>query len=242
MDAADAKCYQKNMLDISQEPGLLVRLLLRNAAVARLATLLPPSGEPYASLVLLAVDQRARPLLLLSDLAEHTRNLAADSRCSLLVEEPEALDDPLVAARAGLQGSLAPVEDPRALARYVMRHPSAAAYAGFRDFHLYRMEPRRAHLVAGFGRIHWLDAGDVLLDDAEPLAEAEAGIVEHMNEDHADAIDLIAARLLRLPAGGWKMTGVDPEGADLRRGGERARIPFPVKVEDAAGCRQAAGR
>lgn len=235
-------------------PARMVRGLARAADRAALATRLAPSdrssgggagGEPYASLVLIALDHAGRPRLLLSDLADHTRNLKADPAASLLIDGTGGLAEPLTGPRASLQGRIAPVaaaERPALLARFVARHPSAALYAGFGDFDLYRLAPTAAHLVAGFGRIHWVRAVDGLLFDtagAEPLAEAEAEIVAHMNGDHLDAVALYANVLLDRPGAGWRMTGVDPEGCDLRRGGEVARLPFDTPVADAEGARAA---
>jgi putative heme iron utilization protein len=218
-----------------------VRGLLRRAGTGTLASALARdrSGWPYPSLVLLTVDHAGQPLLLLSDLADHTANLKADPRLGLLVGEVAGLDDPLTGPRAGILGTIEPAEDPALLERVVRRHPGAAGYAGFADFRLYRLHVARAHLVAGFGRIHWLDATELLFDTAghEALAAAEAGIVAHMNEDHLDAIAVIAARILGRPGEGWSMTGVDPEGCDLRRGPDLARVAFEKPVHDAETCR-----
>lgn len=214
---------------------------MRRLTRAALATLEAEGGAPYASLVMVAVDHDAAPLLLLSDLADHTRNLKADPRASLLFDGTVDRAVPLAGERASVQGRLERVRDDRLLARYVARHPDAEAYASFGDFNLYRMAVERAHLVAGFGRIRWVPADLVLYDagGAEALAAAEPGIVGHMNEDHADAVQLYAGRLLGRGGGepGWRLTGVDPEGADLRRGGETARLPFDEAVRDAEGAR-----
>jgi putative heme iron utilization protein len=148
-------------------------------------------------------------------------------------------------------GALYPVADDalagRLTARFLARHPGARAYAQFKDFRVFRMAVERAHLVAGFGRIHWLEADGILFDagDCAALAEAEAAIVGHMNEDHAEALCLIAERLLGLAQpktaedGAWVMTGIDPEGVDLRRGAQLARAEFDEPVRDAAGARAA---
>ena len=229
----------------SQTPGAAVRRLLRGVDRAALATRLPEGagtpepgsgGWPYASLVLLAVDQTAAPLLLISDLAEHTKNIRADPRVALLVDGTAGLADPLTGARASLLGQAVPCADASALARYVARHPSAAGYAGFRDFHLFRVTVTAAHLVAGFGRIHWAAAAEILDRPAPALVEAEAEILAHMNADHADALDLMA-RAGGLEGQGWRMTGIDPEGIDLRRAGAVARIDFGTRVEDAGAAR-----
>jgi putative heme iron utilization protein len=215
-------------------PAENARRLMRAADRAALATLL--DGAPYASLVLTACDQRGAPLLLISRLAQHTMNLDRDPRLSLLFDGTQGLDDPLTGARVSLQGSAERVSDPALLARYVARHPSAEGYVGFADFGLFRVAPERAHLVAGFGRIHW--AEDLLVPRAPQLEAAEAEILAHMNADHAAALDLCATRLAGSQSGsGWRLTGIDPEGVDLRRGGAVARIDFAARVADPATAR-----
>ncbi|MGH7092633.1 MAG: HugZ family protein, partial [Stellaceae bacterium] len=211
------------------DPSAAARRLVRGRAHATLATSL--DGRPYASLVATACDIAGNPLLLLSDLAQHTRNLATDPRVSLLFEDTAGHDDPLAGPRLSLLGRIEAVDDAAARARFVARHPSAAAYAGFGDFRPYRVTAERGHLVAGFGRIEWIDGAALRADgDADALAAAEAEIVAHMNADHDDAVTLYAARLLRRPGAGWTMTGIDPEGIDLRRGGECGRLDFPAPV------------
>lgn len=229
-------------------PGAIVRGLLRAADRATLATVLAGNegaagshsaadGWPYASLVLLAVDHDASPLLLVSTLAEHTRNLLSDPRGALLVDGTAGLEEPLTGARATVLGRFQRDDDPDRRARYLRRHPSAAAYAGFGDFAVWRMTVERAHLVAGFGRIHWTGAAAVLGDAGLPLAGREADVVAHMNEDHADAVQLYARVLLGLDGDGWVMTGCDADGVDLRCGGRVARLPFDSPVRDAEAAR-----
>jgi putative heme iron utilization protein len=216
-------------------PAETARRLLRSRDRATLATL--HKGWPYASLVLVAVDPEARPLLLLSALAEHTKNLARDRRASLLFDATTGLVDPLTGPRVTVMGEVEPVSDASLLQRYVSRHPSAARYAGFGDFRLYRLNPARAHLVAGFGRIDWIEADALLAAPAPALAAAAAEIVRHMNEDHAEALDFYAQNLLGQSGQGWRMTGIDPEGIDLRREGCVARLDFRAPVGDAEEAR-----
>lgn len=217
------------------EAATIARRLMRAQDRASLAT--SREGWPYVSLVLAALDHDASPLLLLSDLAEHTKNVKREPRASLLFDGTAGLDDPLTGPRVTVLGMLSPADDPRLLARFTARHPSAAAYAGFADFRLYRLAAERAHLVAGFGRIDWVEAV-ALLAPAEPaLMAAEADILRHMNADHAETVDLYAQRLLGLAGEGWRLTGVDPEGADLRHGGCVARLDFRAPVGDAEGAR-----
>ena len=158
---------------------------------------------------------------------------------SLLCDGTAGRDDPLTGPRVTVLGEFATTGDRRLLSRFTERHPSAAAYAGFGDFHLYRLTVRRAHLVAGFGRIEAI-AGEALLFPASPaLAGAEDEILRHMAAEHADAINLYANRLLGLPGSDWRLTGIDPEGIDLRRGGRVERLDFETPVSDASAARVA---
>lgn len=224
---------------MTDSPGARIRSLIRSTDRAVLSTTLIDGGAPYGSLVMMGCDMGASPLLLISDLADHTKNLKVSPVCSLLVDGTAGLEEPLTGARATLVGTAEPIEDDGLKARYVRRHPSASFFAGFGDFHLYRMTVDKAHIVAGFGRIHWVEASSVIQDTAPAtaLAEAEEDVVDHMNEDHGDAVGLYANRLLGLPGVGWRLTGVDPEGADLRRGGEIARIAFDKPAHDAESAR-----
>ena len=225
--------------------GQFCRGLMRRQGHAALATTL--AGAAYVSLVALACDIDASPLLLLSDLAQHSRNIAADGRVSLLFDgggdalpAQDAAGDPLAAPRLSLLGEAQRCGDDRALARFVARHPSASSYAGFADFHLYRVAIGRGHLVAGFGRISWVEPAELRFSGAaQSLADAEAEIVAHMNADHADALTLYATRLLGRAGDGWRMTGIDPEGIDLERSGDAARVDFAAPVLTPQAARRA---
>ncbi len=93
------------------------------------------------------------------------------------------------------------------------------------------MEIERGHLVAGFGRIEWIEASELLFaSDTRALAAAEPAIVAQINEVHSAAIAFYAQRVLGLAGDGWRMTGIDPEGADLRCAGDTARLDFPSPV------------
>jgi putative heme iron utilization protein len=210
-------------------PARIARRLLRREQRGTLATSM--WGAPYASLVLIAADLDASPLLLLSDLAQHSRNIAFDPRVSLLVDGTAGYRDPLTGPRLTVIGQARAVEDPRRLARFTAHHPTSAVYSGFADFRLYRVTIERGHLVAGFGRIHWIDGRDMLFAaDAAALAAAEPEILRHMNEHHADAVADYARGLLGREGADWRMAGIDPEGADLQRDGETARLDFPAPV------------
>jgi hypothetical protein len=219
-----------------------VRNLLRGLDRASLASALPGVDGavwPYASLVLVAVDHDLAPILLLSNLAEHTKAIAADSRVSLLFDGTAGLDQPLAGPRVSLLGRAARTNDERLKRRFLVHHPDAEMYAGFNDFHFYRVAPERAHLVGGFGKIRWFTMAELLpTPPSDALAESEAEIVDHMNKDHADAIRLYAEKLLGMPAGDWKMTGIDAEGIDLKFAGRVARLAFDIPISTAAEARK----
>jgi putative heme iron utilization protein len=219
-----------------------VRNLLRGLDRASLASALPGvagAAWPYASLVLVAVDHDLAPILLLSNLAEHTKAIAADSRVSLLFDGTAGLDQPLAGPRVSMLGRAARTNDERLKRRFLAHHPDAEMYAGFTDFHFYRVAPERAHLVGGFGKIRWFTMAELLpTPPSDALTESEAEIVDHMNTDHADALQLYAGKLLGLPGGDWRMTGIDTEGLDLRRAGRVARVAFEAPICNASEARK----
>jgi len=213
------------------DPGLAAKKLLREGRSGALATLDTGSGDPYCSLVNVATAVDGAPLLLLSKLALHTKNLLADARVSLMLDERKE-GDPLEGARVMLMGTCAKDSDPLSGLAYLRRHPEAEMFAGFADFGFYRMEIARAHLVAGFGRIVDLKPQDVRTDisDAGALVEAEVDAIAHMNADHADACRLYATRLLGASDGDWRCVGIDPEGLELQKGRTALRLSFPQRV------------
>jgi len=221
------------------DAGNAAKTLLREARSGALATLMPGSGDPYCSLVNVATAADGAPLLLLSRLALHTKNLLADPRASLMLDERKS-GDPLEGARIMLAGRIAVTDTPAHRARYLARHPDAYMFAGFGDFAFYRMTIGAAHLVAGFGRIDDLAPADVLIDvsDAAALLDAEPGAVKHMNDDHADTLRLYATRLLGAPDGAWRCVGCDPEGLDLQDGRAARRLRFPHRIITAEALRE----
>ncbi len=132
---------------------------------ASLATLDRDTAAPYASLVLMAMSAEGMPLLMISDLADHTQNLNADNRGALMLDgtnSPEDGKGALSGARLTIQGEIERDDREDSLKRFLARHSEAELYASFADFHVYRMIPKRFHLVAGYGRIIWLEADEVL--------------------------------------------------------------------------------
>jgi putative heme iron utilization protein len=216
------------------DAGRLARSLLRRSRQGALATLMAGSGDPYCSLVNIASHPDGSPILLISRLALHTRNILADARVSLMLDE-RAEGDPLEGARIMLAGRAEEAgADELAIVRrrYLNAHPSAEAFVDFKDFAFFRIRPSGTHLVAGFGRIVDLRPERFLTDisDAAALLEAEQDAVDHMNADHRDATRLYATRLLGAEALDWLCTGCDPGGLDLQAGSKTLRLDFPERV------------
>ncbi len=202
-------------------------------------------GHPFASVMPYALDDAGRPLFLISSMAMHTQNLEADPRASLLVTQPDWTGDPLAAGRLTLMGEARRVPDADAASardRYLARHERARYWADFEDFGLWRLEIADLYFVGGFAAMDWVTAADYAAAPPDPLADAAAGIVEHMNRDHADALVAYARHFGGEPADEATMVAVDRLGFKLRlRSGQRlssARIAFPREVTTAAQGRE----
>jgi heme oxygenase (biliverdin-IX-beta and delta-forming) len=214
-------------------PSRAVKSLLRRSRQGALATLMAGSGDPYCSLVNVASCSDGSPILLISRLAVHTKNLLADARVSLMLDE-RVEGDPLEGSRIMLSGHVEEVTSGRDVVRrrYLNAHPTAEAFVDFKDFSFFRIRPTGTHLVAGFGRILDLRPEQFLTDlsDAAALLEAEQSAIEHMNTDHQEALGLYATRLLGAASSDWRCSGVDPEGIDLQAGSKTLRLDFPDRV------------
>jgi heme iron utilization protein len=222
------------------------RTLLASSRTGALATVAVDGGFPFGSLVAYAVDGTGRPLLCLSDLAEHSRNLAADPRASLMASV-SGTGDPLALARVTVLGSVVELSgDDRsaALHTYQERHPDAF-YATFHDFRLYRLDVASVRYVGGFGRMSWVSADDHAGAEPDPLRPHVAGIVEHMNDDHADALIAYCRVFGGRPATERaEMVGVDRYGftmlaSDGASEQTAVRIPWGRRVDTVGEVRAA---
>ena len=198
---------------------------------------LDPPGFPFGSVVSFTLDDTGRPLMVISTMAEHTRNAAADGRASLLVAEPVPEGtDPLAAGRVTLVGTLSRVPDDEQQAatdRVVAALPGVGYYAGFTDFACWRLAVTHVRWVGGFGRMSWVGADDYAAAAVDPVLPHAAGVIEHMNDDHADAGVLICARQSgRGDLTAARMVGVDRFGGDYDATAADGRpvvvrVPFP---------------
>ncbi len=236
----------------------LARTLLDREVRSTLATL-TDDGYPYASVVSHATDVDGSPVVLISDMAEHTINARGDERASLLVAaSPSAAGDPLGEARCTLVGRLVrlaeagPVRD-----RYLARHPYASYYVDFTDFSFWRLDVERCRYVGGFGHMSWVGADAYRAAAVDPVAEVAAGVIEHMNDDHADANlmyvqvlaglgDAEAATLVGIDRYGLTLQATTPDGPRMARvgfgapltSGDEAR-PAVIELLNRARGRQA---
>lgn len=195
-----------------------------------------PAGYPYGSVASYGLDERGDPLFFVSLMAEHTQNALRDPRASLLVTEPVPDGaDPLASGRVTLMGEMRPVADEEREAvrdRYLAANPASAYYIDFGDFAFYRLHVESIRYVGGYGRMSWVDASSYAAAEADPLVDAAAGIIEHMNADHADAQVLYCRHLLgRTDTTEASMSAVDRYGFEMiavgPAGRAAVRIGFP---------------
>jgi putative heme iron utilization protein len=215
------------------------RALIRSERNAVLCTLSKRiAGFPFGSVAPFAVSGAGEPIILISEIAEHTRNLRADARASLLIQDSAAMADPQAGARATLVGYAVPV--PRAYLddarrRYLGLFPNSASYFEAHDFSLFQIKVEQVRFIGGFGEIHWIEGRELVDAEADSsldsLAPQVRAICDHMNMDHADALKLYAAAFADTRAEAAKMIHVDRDGFDMvavEGGGHKhLRIDFP---------------
>jgi putative heme iron utilization protein len=223
----------------------LAKTLTRTARFGALAVIEPDTGTPLASRVGVATDADGTPLILVSQLSAHTRAILADPRCSLLLGEP-GKGDPLAHPRITLVCRAAKLEPGtseriRAERRYLNRNPKAKLYVGLGDFSFFRLEVERASLNGGFGKAYLLTRDDLIVGGpvVEALAESEQRAIDHMNDDHLEAIANYARHFAKAEGGGWIMTGIDIDGIDIAAGDESQRVFFASPLKDAQEMRMA---
>jgi heme iron utilization protein len=222
------------------------RTLLHLSRVGSLSTLSRKRpGFPFGSLMPFALDGEGRLLFLISTMAMHTQNLQQDAHASLLVTEPEANGDPLGAARVTVVGTVAPVPAPdlaQVRGLYLERHANSKYWVDFEDFAFFRLEVVDVYYVGGFGVMGWVSAADYSQALPDPLADAAAGIIKHMNADHQDSLILLTRVMAGIEAQEAVMTAVDRLGFHVRikteDGMKGARIPFSSEVHSSTDTRK----
>lgn len=221
------------------------RTLVASVSTGTLCTLArEPAGHPYGSLVTFGLDAD-RPVFLISTLAEHTKNLQADGRASLLVAESHS-SDPLANGRVTLVGqamAVAGAERERVRNAFLERFPDAAYYDGFQDFGFWSLAVASARYIGGYGRMSWVSGAEWAAAEPDPLAPHAADILEHMNQDHADALPLYCQAFSRaghVPSA--SMTGIDRYGFEMSvptpEGPRPVRVAFPEAITSKTDARK----
>lgn len=229
------------------------RRLIRRVRSGALATSLPPQfghsstpplqrdssnsvpSTPFASLVTVAPAADLSPLFWLSAIAQHSRNLAHDPRCSVLLAGPPTTPNPQTAPRVTLSGTAARIDDPALVARWHALNPYAGWYASLPDFSLWRLTIEAVQAIAGFAAAAWIDPARLAPDPgvASAFAAAEAATLAHGNARDGAALQAIAAASGG-SGDGWQLVAVDPDGFDLGRGEAVLRIDVPEPMQSPA--------
>jgi len=237
--------------DLAREPTHAERCKTLVASETRgaLSTIAAqPEGYPYGSVASYGLDPRGNPLLFVSTMAEHTQNALRDPRASLLVAEPVPDGaDPLASGRVTLMGEMRAVEpSDRDLARerYLDANPAASYYIDFGDFDFYRLTVESIRYVGGYGRMSWVDPDQYAAAEPDPLVGAAAGIIEHMNGDHADAQVLFCRHFAARPdTTSASISAVDRYGFEMiavsDAGRAAVRLAFPNECLTATDVREA---
>jgi putative heme iron utilization protein len=202
-------------------------------------------GFPFGSVMPYGLDERGRPIFLISTMAMHTQNLQADSRASLLVTQPDTDGEPLGASRVTLVGNALPVpttELAETRKLYLGRHANSKYWVDFEDFSFYRINVVDAYYVGGFGVMGWVSAFDYDRSQPDPLADSMAEIIQHMNADHKDALVLLTREFAHIDSQEATMTAVDRLGFHVRMktqdGIRGTRIAFSREVSNPAETRK----
>jgi heme iron utilization protein len=185
-------------------------------------------GYPFGSIAPYALDYEGEPAILISDIAQHTRNIKRNNKVSLTVFDPHA-DDPQAGSRLTWIGDAESIDPSETdiRDRYLRYFPSAESYFETHDFSFYRIRLRRARFIGGFGQIFWIDADAMLLKN--PFRETERGIVEHMNRDHQKAL-FHYCKVLGVEVSALTMVGIDSEGFDMLADKRKLRIDFESAI------------
>ena len=215
------------------------RRIMRLADKISLATIDGDGGGPFLSLTGVATLMNVTPILLMSDISRHTKNLDLDPRASLLFDGTGDHANPLTEDRVSVIGRIVKSSTNEAEQRFMARHPKAF-YAQFADFSFYEMHVEEAHFVGGFGTALSVPPDVLCLEQRglKDLLSDEQSILKHMNEQHTDAVRNMAVNLLQGTDGPWQLTGIDPEGCDFMMRKERCRLDFSSFVKNSDEARQ----
>lgn len=212
------------------DQALTARRLLNHQSMGVLSThSVDVEGYPFGSIAPFVLNYEGEPTLLISDIAQHTRNIKQNNKVSLTVFDQGA-DDPQAGSRLTWIGDAELIDpsDTETRLRYLRYFPSAASYFETHDFSFYRIRLRRARFIGGFGQIYWIEPDAMLIQN--PFRNAESRIVEHMNQDHQQALFHYCDALRGVKANAVTMTGIDREGFDMLADQRKLRIDFDSPI------------
>lgn len=207
------------------------RRLLNHQSVGVLSThSIDVEGYPFGSIAPYALDYDGQPAILISEIAQHTRNIKHNNKVSLTVFDPRA-DDPQAGSRLTWIGDAEAIDPSETdiRERYLRYFPSAESYFQTHDFSFYRVRLRRARFIGGFGQIFWIEPDSMLLEN--PFRKTERAIIEHMNRDHQKALVHYCKGFGGVEAESITMTGIDSEGFDMLADKRKLRIDFDSPIE-----------
>ena len=207
----------------------------------------------YSTFTLTAFDYDLSPIILLSDLSEHTTNITNNHSSSLMLCEERKLydyfpkfnnksfdyEDPMSRPRVTLIGKFKKTKNVHHKRRFLKRHPASNFYANFRDMNFYKMEIKSAHLIGGFAQVKWFKSKELLCKKFINFEQSEMDIIEHMNSSHGESIKLYVKKLMKKQVssqesrGDWNIVGIDPDGFDLRKKNIVVRFFFEKEINDA---------
>ena len=225
----------------TEKLGCEMRRYLRSRHSGILSTISEKlSGYPFGSVIPFILDHQACPVILVSTLAEHYRNMKMDARTSLVAQDADAKDSQAGSRLTCVADAepVSPQQLPLTQRRYLRLLPAAAQLLELGDFHFWRLRPKALRFIGGFGRIDWVSL-EAYAPPPNELAVCEHDIIEHMNTDHPRNLTAYCTHYLGLTAGEARMVGVDCDGIDLHVGGSLRRIEFESPVHDANEVRTA---
>lgn len=214
--------------------GFEARKIVRACRSGALSTLDRDTHVPYVSFCAITSDYQGHIIFLLSNLADHTQNIAKNNKVSLLCEQASHLSNPQAGPRVTLVGKIEKIDDPDVCAIFVQTHPSAKMYAQFGDFNFYRLKVQKAHFVGGFGKAVWLDEKDYLGDSAASLtfSKKQIELITTLNREFVQFAPVCATKLLKQRGKNWQVLRVDGDGVDLRLASKTVRYPFENEMKN----------
>src|SRR5262245_19139096 len=215
------------------------RKLLKHQSTGVLSThSIEVEGYPFGSIAPYALNYEGEPIMLISDIAQHTRNIKHNNKVSLTIFD-QCVDAPQAGSRLTWIGNAEPVDHRHTeiSQRYLRYFPSAASYFKTHDFSFYCIRLRRARYSGGFGEIYWIEPDTMLLRN--PFRESERSIVEHMNQDHQKALFHYCNLLKAASVDAVTMTGIDSEGFDMLAKKGKLRIDFDTSISTVEAARAA---